>query len=107
MLFTIAVILVILWLLGIVTSYTMGGFIHVLLVIAIVVVLVRLIRGRNIVDGTKNCCLLLNNFQEKNSVILKEFSRNGINSVVGSARLPDSIWIGHRSSGESLFSILK
>jgi hypothetical protein len=54
MLFTIAVILVILWLLGIVTSYTMGGFIHVLLVIAIVVVLVRLIRGRNIVDGTKN-----------------------------------------------------
>jgi len=54
MLFTIAVILVILWLLGIVTSYTMGGFIQVLLVIGIVVVLVRLIRGRNIVDGTKN-----------------------------------------------------
>ena len=53
MLFTIAVILVILWLLGIVTSYTMGGFIHVLLVIAIVVVLVRVIRGRNL-DGTKN-----------------------------------------------------
>ena len=54
MLFTIAVILIVLWLLGVVTSYTMGGFIHVLLVIAIVVVLVRLIRGRNIVDGTKN-----------------------------------------------------
>ena len=54
MLFTIAVILIILWLLGIVTSYTLGGFIHVLLVIAIVVVLLRLIRGRNIVDGTKN-----------------------------------------------------
>jgi len=54
MLFTIAVILIILWLLGIVTSFTMGGFIHVLLVIAIVVVLLRLIRGRNIVDGTKN-----------------------------------------------------
>jgi hypothetical protein len=46
MLFTIAVILVILWLLGLVTSYTMGGFIHVLLVIAIVVVLLRVIRGR-------------------------------------------------------------
>jgi hypothetical protein len=53
MLVTIAVILVILWLLGLVSSYTMGGFIHVLLVIAIVVVLVRVIRGRNL-DGTKN-----------------------------------------------------
>jgi len=46
MLWTIAVILVILWLLGLVSSYTMGGFIHVLLVIAIVVVLVNIIRGR-------------------------------------------------------------
>jgi hypothetical protein len=54
MLVTIAIILIILWLLGVITSYTMGGFIHVLLVIAIVVVLVRVIRGRNIVDGTKN-----------------------------------------------------
>jgi multisubunit Na+/H+ antiporter MnhF subunit len=54
MLYTIAVILVILWLLGLVSSYTMGGFIHVLLVIAIVVVLLRVIRGRNVVDGTKN-----------------------------------------------------
>ncbi len=54
MLFTIAVILIVLWLLGLVTSYTMGGFIHVLLVIAIVVVLLRVIRGRNIVDGSKN-----------------------------------------------------
>lgn len=54
MLYTIAVILIILWLLGLVSSFTMGGFIHVLLVIAIVVVLLRVIRGRNIVDGTKN-----------------------------------------------------
>jgi hypothetical protein len=54
MLVTIAVILIILWLLGVITSYTIGGFIHVLLVIAIVVVLVRVIRGRNIIDGTKN-----------------------------------------------------
>lgn len=46
MLQTIVVILVILWLLGFVTSYTMGGFIHILLVIAIVVVLVRIISGR-------------------------------------------------------------
>ena len=46
MLYTIAVILVILWLLGLVSSYTMGGFIHVLLVIAIVVVLVNVISGR-------------------------------------------------------------
>ena len=46
MLWTIAVILVVLWLLGLVSSYTMGGFIHVLLVIAIVAVLVNLIRGR-------------------------------------------------------------
>jgi len=46
MLWTIAVILVVLWLLGLVTSYTMGGFIHVLLVIAIVVVLTNFIQGR-------------------------------------------------------------
>ena len=47
MLYTIAVILIILWLLGLVTSYTMGGFIHSLLVIAIVVVLLRVISGRS------------------------------------------------------------
>jgi hypothetical protein len=46
MLWTIFVILLVLWLLGLVTSYTMGGFIHVLLVIAIVVVLVQVIQGR-------------------------------------------------------------
>ena len=46
MLWTIAVVLIILWLLGLVTSHAMGGFIHVLLVIAVVVVLVRIIRGR-------------------------------------------------------------
>jgi hypothetical protein len=47
MLWTIAVVLVILWLLGIVSSYTLGGFIHILLVLAIVVVLVRIIQGRS------------------------------------------------------------
>ena len=47
MLYTIAVVLVILWLLGLATSVTMGGLIHVLLVIAIVVVLLRVISGRN------------------------------------------------------------
>ena len=47
MLYTIAVVLVILWLLGLVSSYTIGGLIHVLLVIAIVVVLLRIIGGRN------------------------------------------------------------
>ena len=47
MLYTIAVVLLILWLLGLVTSYTIGGFIHVLLVIAIVVVLLRIIGRRN------------------------------------------------------------
>ena len=46
MLYTIAVILLVLWLLGLVSSYTMGGFIHVLLVIAVVVVLLRIISGR-------------------------------------------------------------
>jgi hypothetical protein len=46
MLYTIAVVLVILWLLGLVTSYTMGGLIHILLVIAIVVVLLNVIGGR-------------------------------------------------------------
>ena len=45
MLYTIAVVLIILWLLGLVSSYTMGGFIHVLLVIAIVVVLLKVISG--------------------------------------------------------------
>ena len=47
MLYTIAVVLVILWLLGLVTSYTMGGLVHVLLVIAIVVILLRVISGRS------------------------------------------------------------
>jgi len=46
MLYTIALVLLILWLLGLVTAYTLGGFIHVLLVIAIVVVLLRVISGR-------------------------------------------------------------
>ena len=46
MLMTIAVVLLVLWLLGLVTSYTMGGFIHILLVAAIVVVLVRVLQGR-------------------------------------------------------------
>ena len=48
MLETVAVVLLILWILGLVSSYTMGGFIHVLLVLAVVVVLIRLIRGRRI-----------------------------------------------------------
>jgi hypothetical protein len=48
MLWTIAIILSVLWLLGLVSSYTMGGFIHVLLVIAVVVVLVRVIQGRRV-----------------------------------------------------------
>jgi len=48
MLETIAVVLVILWILGLVTSYTMGGLIHALLVIAIVVVLIRVIQGRRL-----------------------------------------------------------
>ena len=47
MLVTIAVILLILWLLGLVTSYTLGGFIHILLVVAIIMILIRLIRGEN------------------------------------------------------------
>lgn len=46
MLYTIAVVLVVLWLLGLVTSYTMGGFIHILLVVAIIAVLFNLISGR-------------------------------------------------------------
>jgi hypothetical protein len=51
MLFTLAVILLIAWLLGLVTSYTLGGFIHILLVVAIVVVLLRVIQGRNLIRG--------------------------------------------------------
>ena len=49
MLWTIAVVLLVLWALGLVTSYTMGGFIHVLLVVAVIVVLVRIIQGRPVV----------------------------------------------------------
>ena len=48
MLETIAVILLVLWLLGLVSSYTMGGMIHILLVIAVVMILVRLISGRRV-----------------------------------------------------------
>lgn len=48
MLWTIGMILIVLWLLGMVTSYTMGGLIHILLVIAIVVVLLRVIQGRKV-----------------------------------------------------------
>ena len=50
MLWTIFVILLVLWLLGVVTSYTLGGFIHILLVLAIVVVLIRVIQGRRPID---------------------------------------------------------
>jgi hypothetical protein len=46
MLWTLAVILIVLWLLGLVSSYTLGGFIHILLVIAIIMIVVRLIQGR-------------------------------------------------------------
>ncbi|MCL7421956.1 MAG: lmo0937 family membrane protein [Methylobacter sp.] len=46
MLETIAVVLIILWLLGLVSSYTLGGFIHILLVIALIVIVVRIIQGR-------------------------------------------------------------
>jgi len=49
MLWTIAVILLVLWAIGLVSSYTMGGFIHILLVIAVVVVLVNVIQGRRVV----------------------------------------------------------
>jgi asparagine N-glycosylation enzyme membrane subunit Stt3 len=50
MLWTIAAVLVVLWVLGLVTSYTVGGFIHILIVLAVVVVLIRVIQGRRI-DG--------------------------------------------------------
>ena len=48
MLMTIAIILLVLWALGLVTSTTMGGFIHILLVVAVVVILIRLIQGRRV-----------------------------------------------------------
>ncbi len=48
MLTTIAIILVILWLLGLVSSYTIGGFIHILLVVAIIIILLRVIQGRRV-----------------------------------------------------------
>lgn len=48
MLWTIAVVLILLWFFGVVTSYTLGGFIHILLVIAVITILVRLIRGENV-----------------------------------------------------------
>jgi Family of unknown function (DUF5670) len=51
MLSTIVVLLLVLWLLGLVTSYTMGGFIHLLLVVALIVVVIRVIQGRNPLAG--------------------------------------------------------
>jgi len=48
MLYTVALVLVVLWLLGLVTSYTLGGFIHLLVVIAVIVVLLRIISGRKV-----------------------------------------------------------
>ncbi len=51
MLTTIAIILIILWLLGIVTAFTIGGFIHILLVVAVILFLVRIIQGRNPIQG--------------------------------------------------------
>ena len=48
MLETIAVILVVLWVLGLVSSYTMGGFVHILLVLAVIVILIRLVQGRRL-----------------------------------------------------------
>ena len=51
MLSTLIIVLLVLWLLGVVTAYTMGGLIHILLVVAIVVVLLRVIQGRNPVGG--------------------------------------------------------
>ena len=69
MLWTIFVILLVLWLLGMVTSYTMGGFIHILLVIAIVVVLVRLIQGRKVIGW--NDYLLVSKRQIKSNIQLK------------------------------------
>lgn len=48
MLYTIAVVLLVLWVLGLVTSYTIGGFIHILLVVAVIMVLLRLISGRGV-----------------------------------------------------------
>lgn len=49
MLWTIAMILLVMWLLGMVTSYTLGGFVHILLVVAVVVVLVQVIQGRRLI----------------------------------------------------------
>jgi hypothetical protein len=49
MLTTILIVLIVLWLLGMVSSYTLGGFIHILLVIAVAVLLIRLIQGRSVV----------------------------------------------------------
>jgi hypothetical protein len=49
MLFTIAIVLIVLWALGLVSSYTLGGFIHILLVLAIAILLIRLIQGRRVI----------------------------------------------------------
>jgi hypothetical protein len=49
MLTTIAIILIVLWLLGLVTSYTVGGFIHILLVVAIIMILIRVIKGQSVI----------------------------------------------------------
>ena len=50
MLWSLAILLVVLWALGLVTSYTMGGFIHILLILAVISVVIRLIQGRRVID---------------------------------------------------------
>jgi hypothetical protein len=50
MLWSLAILLVVLWALGLVTSYTLGGFIHILLILAVVAVVIRLIQGRRVID---------------------------------------------------------
>ncbi len=50
MLWTIAVVLIVLWVLGLVTSYTLGGYVHILLILAVVTVLIRVIQGRRVVQ---------------------------------------------------------
>ena len=90
MLYTIAVILIVLWLLGLVSSYTIGGFIHVLLVIAIVMVLLRIISGR------RPAVVLRRNSGRKPSLILAPGRSRFLTCV--SKQFKDSI-ISPRQSG--------
>ena len=98
MLWTIFVILLVLWILGMVTSYTMGGFIHILLIVAIIVVLIRIIQGRRVLQKLNS---------ETTLNIVLNFSKKMFKSVAQNKYATDLNWnINQAESLVHLFIIM-